>query len=381
MKIRRIIAYRVKSILHLDHSLYDDWLGRVVDGLMVIGPNGAGKSTLLEGIAALWEEWGHWLDATIIERGQLVPVGSGQQKRGEPANLPTRHSLFAQPNFGLLAIELVDLDPKRPIWLAAGGKDEIAELKQGHPDAYIVAAAGQRRDKDRCLQDWGLDWPGAPRDQSWLGRWAEQRRRSLLGAVEMPNLLYFEADNRQLLAPRDKLDIARDLQDPDIFNWIARYEPAARRAGHLSSMLYRMQVTHPEGLNTILGDINTYLHGKQVKGFAPSGDLEVTIAPPTEQEATIKHLVYELSSGERQVFIFVTMLHRWLRQGGLVLIDEPDLHLHPSLRGALLSRLQRIVAQQQGQLIITSQSERLWKDYRRPAERIELGEQAEVQEE
>ena len=379
MKIQRIRAHRVKSILHLDHSLYDDWLGRVVDGLMVIGPNGAGKSTLLEGMAALWEEWGNWLDA--VERGGLIPVGPSQRQRGEPANLPTRHPLFAQPNFGLLAIQLVDLDPKRAMWLAAGGKDEVAQLKRDCPDDYIVAAVGQRRDKDRCLQDWGLDWPGAPRDQSWLGRWAEQRRRSLLSAAEMPNLLYFEPDNRQLLAPRDGLDLARDLQDPAIFNWIARYEPAARRAGHLSSMLYRMQVTDPQGLNTILEDINTYLRAKRIDGFAPSGDLEVTIAPPTTQEVAIKHLVYELSSGERQVFIFVVMLRRWLHKGGLVLIDEPDLHLHPSLRGALLSRLQRIVAQQQGQLIITSQSERLWKDYRRPAERIELGEQAEVREE
>ena len=378
MKIRRIIAYRVKSILHLDHSLHDDWLGEVVDGLMVIGPNGAGKSTLLAGMAALWEEWGNWLDA--VERGALIPVGPSRRK-GEPANLPTRQPLFAQPNLGLLAIQLVDLDPKRPIWLAAGGKGEVAQLKQDHPDDYVVAAVGQRRDAERRLQDWGLDWPGAPTDQSWLGRWAEQRRRSLLGGAKMPNLLYFEADNRQLVAPQDELDLARDLQDPALYHWIARYEPAARRAGHLSSMLYRMQITDPEGLKTILEDINAYLHAKRIAGFAPSGDLEVAIAPPTAQEAGIRHLVYELSSGERQVFIFVAMLHRWLHEGGLVLIDEPDLHLHPSLRGALLSRLQRIVAQQQGQLIITSQSERLWKDYRRPAERIELGEQAEVREE
>ena len=381
MKIRQIKAYRVKSILHLDHSLYDDWLGRVVDGLMVIGPNGAGKSTLLEGIAALWEEWGHWLDATVVEHGRLIPVGQTRRKRGEPANLPTRHPLFAQPNFGLLAIQVADLDPKRLIWLAAGGKNEVAQLKQDNPDDYIVAAIGQRRDKSRRLQDWGLDWPGAPRDQSWLGRWAEQRQRSLLGVAEMPNVLYFEPDNRRLIPPRGDLDLAEDLQDPPIFNWITRYEPTNRRAGHLSSMLYRMQITDPEGLETILEDINTYLRAKRIESFSPSGDLEVTVAPPSEREAAIKHLVYELSSGERQVFIFVAMLHRWLHEGGLVLIDEPDLHLHPSLRSALLSRLRRIVTEQGGQLLITSQSERLWKDYRRPVERIALGEQAEVQEE
>jgi predicted ATPase len=202
----------------------------------------------------------------------------------------------------------------------------------------------------------------------------------LLGVEELPNVLYFEPDNRQLLAPRDGLDLTRDLQDPPLYHWIARYEPTTRRAGHLGSMLYRMQVTAPDALKAILEDINAYLGGKRLAGFAPSGDLEVAIHG-TSGEQAIRHPVYELSSGERQVFIMVAMLRRWLHRGGLVLIDEPDLHLHPSLRGALLGRLRRIVAEREGQLLITSQAERLWKDFTRPAERIELGEQAEVREE
>jgi predicted ATPase len=84
MKIRHIIAYRVKSILHLNHSLHDDWLGKIADGLMIIGPNGSGKSTLLEGLAALWEAWGEWLDAA--QTGRLNVVG-GELGRREPANL------------------------------------------------------------------------------------------------------------------------------------------------------------------------------------------------------------------------------------------------------------------------------------------------------
>jgi hypothetical protein len=167
MRIRRIIAYRVKSITYLDHSLYDDWLGKVVDGLMVIGPNGSGKSTLLEGLAALWEAWGDWLDAA--QAGRLSAVG-GELGRKEPTNLGKKYPLFDQPNFGLLAMELIDLDPRRPVWLAAGGKDEVADLKRQHPDAYVVAAVGQREDEARRLGNWALDWPGAPRDMSWLAR-------------------------------------------------------------------------------------------------------------------------------------------------------------------------------------------------------------------
>ena len=213
MRIGKIQAYRAKSILHLNHSLHDDWLGKTADGLMIIGPNGSGKSTLLEGLAALWEAWGEWLDAA--QTGRLNVVGS-ELRRSEPAHLAKKFPLFDQPNFGLFAMELVDLDPARPVWLAAGGKDEVIDLKRQWPDAYIVAAVGQRRDEARRLGDWALDWPGAPRDMSWLARWAEARRRALLGVDELPNLLYFEPDNRQLLAPRDGLDLTRDLQDPPL---------------------------------------------------------------------------------------------------------------------------------------------------------------------
>ena len=378
MKLQRVLAYRVKSIVRLEHAFYDDWLGQCVDGAMVIGPNGSGKSTLLEGIAALWEAWGDWLDAS--ERGRLTSVGEARGTSYEPARLPVRFPLFAQPHFGLLALEWVGLDPRRSVWLAAGGQEEVIGLQQQYPDAYLVAAVGQQRDAQGCLQEWGLLWPGAPQDHSWLSRWADLRQRSLLGAAALPNILYFESDNRQLLSPQEDLDIAKDLQDPPIFNWLARYAPQTRRAGHLSSMLYRMQITDPEEPKVILDEINVHLQGKQVEGFTPTGDLEVTIGASHEQ--IIRHLIYELSSGERQVFILVAMLRRWLRQGGIVLIDEPELHLHPSLRGALLTKLQRIVAEKEGQLIITCQSERMWSDYyRRPPERIELGPQVEVREE
>ncbi len=374
MKIRQIRVHRLKSILRLEHSLYDDWMGQVVDGVMLIGPNGSGKSTLLAGLASLWEAWGDWLDAARAHK--VKPVGLERPARGEPMGLARAFPLFMQPDFGLLAMELIGLHPERPVWLAVGSQDDVQALKASVVDAFVVAAVGQSRDSERRLQDWGLDWPGAPYDQSWLMRWAEARQRSLLGVEEMPNLIYFEPDNRQLLSPKGDMDLSSDLQDPVAFNWIARYQPTQRRAGHLNSMLYRMQITHPAMLETILQEINLYLTAKKLTGFSPSGDLQVVTGASNAESLT--HLVYDLSSGERQIFIFLTMLYRWLHPGGIVLIDEPELHLHPSLRSALLARLQHIVLKQQGQMLFTSQSERMWKDYSRPVERIELGNQAEV---
>ena len=52
---------------------------------------------------------------------------------------------------------------------------------------------------------------------------------------------------------------------------------------------------------------------------------------------------------------------RWLRPGGIVLVDEPDLHLHVSLATAFVSHLRRMVAEKGGQLIIASHMPELWE--------------------
>lgn len=53
-----------------------------------------------------------------------------------------------------------------------------------------------------------------------------------------------------------------------------------------------------------------------------------------------RHSLDELSAGEHQVLILVYLISRWLQPGGIVLIDEPDLYLHPSLVSGLLANLE-----------------------------------------
>lgn len=48
------------------------------------------------------------------------------------------------------------------------------------------------------------------------------------------------------------------------------------------------------------------------------------------------------------MLIMIYLISRWLQPGGIVLIDEPDLYLHPSLVSGLLANLERLVAGQAG---------------------------------
>lgn len=56
-------------------------------------------------------------------------------------------------------------------------------------------------------------------------------------------------------------------------------------------------------------------------------------------------------------------VQRWLQPGGVVLIDEPDLHLHPSLISPLLAVLENIVTKREGQLIMSSHATDVWQRY------------------
>jgi predicted ATPase len=119
--------------------------------------------------------------------------------------------------------------------------------------------------------------------------------------------------------------------------------------------------------------INAFFADKQITGFdKTTAELMITT------KSGNKHPIHLLSSGEKQILLILAFIARELRPGGLVLIDEPDLHLHISLCNAFVSHLKRLAAEQHGQLIMASHSPKLWERFTQ-AERVELGSFAEVQ--
>jgi predicted ATPase len=86
----------------------------------------------------------------------------------------------------------------------------------------------------------------------------------------------------------------------------------------------------------------------------------------------VSHTIDDLSAGEHQVLIMITLLTRWAEEGGIVMIDEPDLYLHPSLVSTMLSSIEQIVDDKKGQLIITSHQPEIWQRYELNGKRIEL---------
>jgi predicted ATPase len=65
----------------------------------------------------------------------------------------------------------------------------------------------------------------------------------------------------------------------------------------------------------------------------------------------------ELSSGEKQILLILAEIQRRIRRGSLLLIDEPEIHLHPAWQAHLIEALTDMCRQYDAQMIITTHSE------------------------
>lgn len=76
----------------------------------------------------------------------------------------------------------------------------------------------------------------------------------------------------------------------------------------------------------------------------------------TWKEAAPSFFRYQLSSGHRIVLLTVTRLVELVDEGTLVLLDEPEGHLHPPLLSALIRVLSRLLTRRNGVALVATHS-------------------------
>jgi ABC-type transport system involved in cytochrome c biogenesis ATPase subunit len=343
MHINRIVLAEAKVFSSFDQTLRRDWVDEPLSSILLTGPNGSGKTTLLRIISALWENFGHWLR---LEKS----LNREQQAQG---------GLLTQTS--LAAIEIRDwLD--RPLWLFTAAspqyREELAE-RVGREDVYYVGETRGARGRPPFE-------PG--RDVGWFREINAQKLRLELGvdaADPLPNMLFLEADKRVMVAPGKR---HTEISSEPLFRWHTVYEAQERGDSNIETMLRNLKIRDTDAFNSVIKDINSFFDtNKRITDFNDNLRLQVQI----DNGSRIVHTLDDLSAGEHQCLILIFMVSRWLMDGGVALIDEPDLHLHVSLQRQLVHHLEQLVLSKRGQLIVTSHSPTLWEEYH-AEQRVEL---------
>jgi len=302
----------------LSLSFQDEFAGKPYDRVLLSGPNGCGKTSILDGIVYPWEQFNG-------QEEKVYQVSSEQV-------MPNLHSYFGKI---------------KPFFLLT-----FVDYFQSMFTIYQTTEKVSRTVIDPSIAE----------------KITVERKKLLLGERSVsPNIVYLDNRRNWVMSSNS----IGDTYAEDINRWVPRYRPTREWKSQIELSMLNLKIIDDEKFKKVLDDINSFFQEKFIESKVfeeDKGRLRVTICGSNKS-----HTLDALSSGEQQVIVLIYMVSRYLQPGGVVLIDEPDLFLHPSLVDRLLSRIEAIVKERDGQIIIASHNPDIWRRYESVGLRIRLG--------
>ncbi|MDM8525178.1 ATP-binding protein [Desulfococcaceae bacterium HSG8] len=352
MLIRQIILKGVNNFEDFTYIFEDEWTKTVPDSMLLMGANGYGKTTLLRSVANLW----HYL-CILLEGRTFTKL--------KP------YSIFYEVQFAAIEIKFFLPEFSDSLWICIGKKEDVNRFLKKNKSGYKIAITPNYIASDHIIQALlkkksfkikyispdGSEFERTETEPIWFQELREKFINNKLGAPsDLPNIVFLESETRYL--PKIEEKEYSIVPEREFFNWLARYTPTRRREGNIQNYLFTLKAIDGEKYDRIVSAVNRFLTDKKIIGFdMKTADLMIKTASGQI------HPVYLLSSGEKQVLLMIAFIERELRTGGIVLIDEPDLHLHVSLSTAFVSYLKQMISEKKGQLIIASHAPELWEQF------------------
>lgn len=342
MKIKKIYLYDVGPVSQ-EISFEDNWNGTIHKQILFSGPNGSGKTVILKAIATLWDAAGYWLD----HRGKL------SQKDKSLRWLKK----WVDEGIGVI-LEDVGFT-SLPVGIFFGQSSIFSDIS--NQASVWIGEIFESKNKRRIIEN---------DNEKIINDWADNRKRMILTfeKTKASNIVYLDAEERRWTIPIH--NIGKIIPEDADFRWLITYKVSNEWEGQIEASLLNLKITQSRKYNKVIGDLNSFFYDKEIDPKIKAGENRIRVRIGKSKKS---HFMDELSSGEHQILIQVYLISRWLENGGIVMIDEPDLYLHPSMIHGLLGTLEYLTDKLNAQLIITSHNPDLWNRYEAKGLRVSLG--------
>jgi hypothetical protein len=256
----------------------------------------------------------------------------------------------------MAAVEFCDFDPTIPsLWLGVGRGNAWQDLKNQYPDsqfAGMITYGTAKGEPKFTLELPQLDL-------------ATMRMQVQVGKLSKPNVVYFPPEERGLaVVPPESAKLLNLAQ----YQWFAEYWAGIG----IDNLLITVKAYDPARYEATLKLANDLLANQRKKlvlrGRTNRHDVQVA----TDVQMPLFHSIDVLSSGEKQIVLMIVFAACLLHDGGILIVDEPDLHIHMALVQPLIAVLHHIVLERGGQLIVAAHSQQVWSWFGQSAERILL---------
>lgn len=331
MKIQRLFLRNVRSIKSLDLDFRDPMTGKPMSRIVLAGANGSGKTTILESIFGL---------LTGAERYGQRETNRYSELRDVEINL----SVFAQMQI------FFEIQIHGGVWntlsVSYGEKTQI--LSDGFSEIALVGGPPPP------LGNFPLSFeqPRLP------GSLFVQLANSIEIAKKTEpstegSLLYFPSNRYLPNISQGQLSV-----EPQIYHWAYRYSSSKEWKGSIENYLFSLNYLdledrdrniHADRFGRAVTLVNSVLDKKRIARIERG-----RVIVETDQGET--HGLGELSSGERHLVLLLIEIIRRVVKGSVILIDEPEISLHPAWQRGLVVALDKIIEQYDAQVIMATHS-------------------------